>query len=140
MTKRSAFTFLGFCLLFLAPPPGRTQVRASDDALARQVFKQLLSAVATPQRLPWPPALIIVDKEEINAFASIEQKDDQIQPVVVCSNGLLQKVIEGNPDRLAYVLGHELAHHILGHTQIPKENTDFLRATFGRAQELEADR
>jgi len=84
--------------------------------------------------------LIIVDKEDINAYASIEKKDAQIRPVVVCYNGLLQKVVDGNPDRIAYVLGHELAHHILGHTQIPKENTDFLRATFGRAQELEADR
>ena len=81
-----------------------------------------------------------MDKEEINAYAAIERKNARIQPVVVCYNGLLQKVIEGNPDRLAYVLGHELAHHILGHTQVPKEDTDFLRATFGRTQELDADR
>ena len=140
MTRRAIFTCFGLCLLFFAHTNCSAEIRQSDDALARQVFKQLLSVVPAQQRLPWPPALIIVDKGEINAYASIEKKDAQIQPVVVCYNGLLQDVVEGNADRLAYVLGHELAHHILGHSQIPKENTDFLRATFGRAQELDADR
>lgn len=140
MTRRTIFTCFGLSILLFAHANCGAEIRPSDDALARQVFKQLLSVVPAQQRLPWPPALIIVDKGEINAYASIEKKDAQIQPVVVCYNGLLQEVVDGNADRLAYVLGHELGHHLLGHTQIPKENTDFLRATFGRAQELDADR
>jgi tetratricopeptide (TPR) repeat protein len=140
MTKFFMRICFGVCVLLFAPILGRTQVRETDEALAQQVFKQLLTAVPTPQQAHWPPELVIVDKEDVNAYASIGKTNAGIQPVVVCYNGLLQRVIEGNPDRLAYVLGHELAHHILGHTQVPKGDTDFLRATFGRAQELDADR
>jgi tetratricopeptide (TPR) repeat protein len=140
MNKTFLTSGLFFGLLLLFSIESRAEIREADDLLARQVFKQLLTVVPPNQKLPWPPDLIIVDKEDINAYASIEKKDAQVRPVVVCYNGLLQKVVEGNADRIAYVLGHELAHHILGHTQTPKENTDFLRATFGRDQELEADR
>ena len=62
------------------------------------------------------------------------------QSVVVCYRGLLDKVVQGDADRIAYVLGHEIAHHVLGHTRELPAKTDFLGATFTRAQELEADR
>src|ERR1039458_606673 len=102
MTKRFIFACLGLCLLLFTPTDCSAQIRESDDVLARQVFKQLLSVVPEQQRLPWPPELILVDKGEINAYASIEKKDAQIRPVVVCYNGLLQKVGAGNADRLAF--------------------------------------
>jgi tetratricopeptide (TPR) repeat protein len=81
-----------------------------------------------------------VDKDEPNAYAAIRKHDDREQAVVVCFNGILKHAVEGNADRLAYVLGHELAHHLLGHTRASTANTPFLIATFTRAQELDADR
>jgi hypothetical protein len=115
------------------------QQYSSDDSLAQQVFQSLLRVSPSQSTIQWPPALKIIDKPDINAFATIEMIDGKPQSIVVCYRGLLQKVVQGDPNKLAYVLGHELAHHILGHTRQLPAQTDFLRATFTRTQELEAD-
>jgi tetratricopeptide (TPR) repeat protein len=57
----------------------------------------------------------------------------------VCYSGLIKHAVEGNPDRLAFILGHELGHHILGHTGKAKSGTAFLENTFSRDQEISAD-
>ncbi|MBZ5521327.1 MAG: M48 family metalloprotease [Acidobacteriia bacterium] len=120
--------------------PASAEISEADRALAQQVFQQLLAAAPPMQQIPWPPTLELVDKDEINAYASITRHEGKEQPVVVCYNGLLKRAVEGNADRLAYVLGHELSHHLLGHTKKPAGDTEFLRATFSREQELAADR
>jgi len=139
-------SFRYFCLAVfsltgvLIGTPALAEVSESDRALAEQVFQQLLVSVPPPSDMPWPPKLEIVDKDEINAFATMRRQDSGQYPVVVCYNGLLTRVVEGNADRVAYVLGHEISHHILGHTQAIPGGTEFLRATFSRDQEIAADR
>ena len=120
--------------------PARAAVSESDHALAEQVFQQLLISVTPPASMPWPPKLEIIDKDEINAFAVMRSQGSSQYPVVVCYGGLLKRVVEGNPDRIAYVLGHEISHHTLGHTRANTGATEFLRATFSRDQEIAADR
>ena len=120
--------------------PAVAEVNESDRALAEQVFQRLLVSVPPPTGMPWPPRLEIIDKDEINAFATMRSQDGGQYPVVVCYNGLLKQVVEGNSDRIAYVLGHEISHHILGHTRATTGGTEFLRATFSREQEIAADR
>jgi adhesin HecA-like repeat protein len=120
--------------------PALAEVSESDRALAEQVFQQLLVSVPPPTDMPWPPKLEIVDEDEINAFATMRKQDGGQYPVVVCYNGLLKRVVEGNADRVAYVLGHEISHHVLGHTKATAGGTEFLRATFSRDQEIAADR
>jgi tetratricopeptide (TPR) repeat protein len=120
--------------------PVLAEVSESDRALAEQVFQQLLVSVPPPSDMPWPPKLEIVDKDEINAFAAMKSQDGRPYPIVVCYNGLLRRTIEGNGDRLGFVLGHEISHHILGHTRATAAQTEFLRATFTRDQEIAADR
>jgi len=120
--------------------PLRAEIGDADRALAQQVFEQLLAITPASTNMTWPPKLELVDKEDINAFAAMWRKNDEEYPVVVCNAGLIKKAVEGNADRLAYVLGHELAHHLLGHTKTPNIDTEFERATFNRAQEIEADR
>lgn len=120
--------------------PARAEVSESDRALAEQVFKQLLISVTPPTDIPWPPKLEIIDKDEINAFAVMRSQGSSQYPVVVCYAGLLKRVGEGNRDRIAYVLGHEISHHTLGHTRANTGATEFLRATFSRDQEIAADR
>ena len=115
------------------------QEHLNDDSLAQQVFQSLLRGAPSQSAGQWPPTLKIIDKPDINAFATIEMIEGKPQSIVVCYRGLLQKAIQGDPNKLAYVLGHELAHHILGHTRRLPAQTDFLRATFTRTQELEAD-
>lgn len=120
--------------------PARAAVSESDHALAEQVFQQLLISVTPPASMPWPPKLEIIDKDEINAFAVMRSQGSSQYPVIVCYGGLLKRVVEGNPDRIAYVLGHEISHHTLGHTRANTGATEFLRATFSRDQEIAADR
>jgi tetratricopeptide (TPR) repeat protein len=119
--------------------PANAEVSKSDRALAEQVFQRLLNSVTTPD-MPWPPKLEIINKDEINAFAMMRSQGSSRYPVVVCYAGLLNRVVEGNADRIAYVLGHEISHHILGHTRANAGGTEFLRATFSRSQEIAADR
>jgi tetratricopeptide (TPR) repeat protein len=121
--------------------PALAEVSEADRALAEQVFQQLLAAAPIPTHTPWPPTLEIVDKDEINAFATMRKKKEGGEyPVVVCYAGLIQRDVEGNADRFAYILGHELSHHILGHTRASSGETEFLKATFSRDQEIAADR
>ena len=120
--------------------PVSAEVSESDRALAEQVFQRLLISVTPPTDMPWPPKLEIIDKDEINAFAVMRSQGSGQYPVVVCYDGLLNRVVEGNADRIAYVLGHEISHHILGHTRATAGGTEFLRATFSRDQEIAADR
>lgn len=135
-----AFLFLALAISMCFCVPAVAEVSEADHALAEQVFQQLLAASPTPSHMLWPPALEIVDKEEINAFATLRKKKDGTEyPVVVCYSGLIHQDVEGNPDRLAYVLGHELSHHILGHTKGAAGETEFLKATFSRDQEIAAD-
>jgi tetratricopeptide (TPR) repeat protein len=134
-----------FCLTVLVLTgslisPVSAEVSESDRALAEQVFQRLLISVTPPTDMPWPPKLEIIDKDEINAFAVMRSQGSGQYPVVVCYDGLLKRVVEENADRIAYVLGHEISHHTLGHTRANTGGTEFLRATFSRDQEIAADR
>ncbi|PZR00103.1 MAG: peptidase M48 [Cereibacter sphaeroides] len=51
-----------------------------------------------------------------NAFQTL---DEQGQPVLVFTLALIRDV--QNPDELAFVMGHETAHHIAGHIQRQRE-------------------
>jgi tetratricopeptide (TPR) repeat protein len=138
---KSLLTCLGLCLMVLWADAARAEVSAERQAQTQQVFDRLVAVSTPPAGIPWPPRFEIVEKNDINAYAVIRKKDDgTLDPVVVCFSGLLDKVIEGDADRLAYVLGHELAHHTLGHTKEKPARTEFLRVTFTRGQELAADR
>ena len=43
------------------------------------------------------------------------KESDQVRPEIVVYAGLLHRVVQGNADRLAFVLGHELGHVVLKH-------------------------
>src|SRR6267142_1704623 len=131
----------GVCLMVLCAGVAHAEISAERQAQTQQVFARLVAVAPAPAGIPWPPRFEIVEKDDINAYAVVRKKDDGApDTVVVCFSGLLDKVIEGDADRLAYVLGHELAHHTLGHTKEKPAQTEFLRVTFTRAQELAADR
>ncbi len=63
---------------------------------------------------------ILVDldpKAPANAFQTL---DDNNQPVIIFTRSMIQSA--QNPDELAFVMGHEAAHHILRH--IPRQSVN----------------
>ena len=62
--------------------------------------------------VPFPFAVGLSDSSEINAFAQLQNN----QRYIIFTNGFIAQ-FGNDTDVLATVLGHELAHHQLGHTQ-----------------------
>jgi Zn-dependent protease with chaperone function len=123
-----------------------------DIILLKEVWEKTVQTAKAPVGIPFPPRLYVLSEDEQiltskdpkvpNAFATFGRVGATLFPVVDVNQALLKKVIEGNPDRLAYVLGHELAHHTLGHVKRgrPAGKTLFMMNTFTREQELDADK
>jgi tetratricopeptide (TPR) repeat protein len=70
----------------------------------------------------------------------------RVLPRVVVFQGMLDRVVrsrddpDGDADRLALIVGHELSHVILAHIVRPPDGeTAFLQQAFSRKQEAEAD-
>ncbi len=62
--------------------------------------------------VPFSFVVALSDSNEINAFAQLQNN----QRYIIFTNGFIAQ-FGNDPDVLATVLGHELAHHQLGHTQ-----------------------
>jgi predicted Zn-dependent protease len=54
---------------------------------------------------------LVIDNDTINAFVT-----DQLPGVVFVHRGLI-KLMERQPERLSFVIGHELSHHLLEHNE-----------------------
>ena len=54
---------------------------------------------------------LVIDNDTINAFVT-----DQLPGVVFLHRGLI-KLMERQPERLSFIIGHELAHHLLDHNE-----------------------
>lgn len=71
--------------------------------------------------VPFSFTVGIADSSEINAYADLQGE----QRYVIFTRGFISQ-FGNDPDVLATVLGHELAHHQLGHTQAGyAKNRDF---------------
>ncbi len=62
--------------------------------------------------VPFPFVVGLSDSSEINAFAELQNN----QRYIIFTTGFINQ-FGNDPDVMATVLGHELAHHQLGHTQ-----------------------
>jgi Zn-dependent protease with chaperone function len=109
------------------------RAEAADDKLLQEVFQKLLAVAGQNpgqfiDQYVWPPPVSLNTSGEVNAYASVchqqedgswirkkDPKTGQFLPFVVVYQGLLDDLAQRNPDRLAFILGHELAHLILGH-------------------------
>jgi Zn-dependent protease with chaperone function len=124
--------------------PAAAASRKGDVQLVEQVSRHLLAVTPAVEGLEWPPKIEIRAAgtgDEINAFAQVEKGNDgKLRPRVVVTPGMMHKVIRGDRDRLAFILGHELGHIVRRHVQGRPQKTPFLRVTFTRKQEAEADR
>ena len=125
----------------------QTDENDPNAILLQAVWGRLLAAVKPPADLTWPPQLHLLtdadmkslkmDPKSPNAFATMYKG----APLVCANRALLDSIIEGNSNRLALVLGHELAHITLGHVRRPRAgDTQLLMTVFSKEQELAADR
>jgi len=68
------------------------------------------------------------------------ERDGKVIPYVVILNGWVKDIGQGNADRLAFVLGHEMGHHVHGHPlKINQGEGTIVSLVFQREQEQEAD-
>ena len=121
------------------PPPGWWQAAARDGGalqrrdgtiyrLDRDAARSLAVArdeIARASGLDF--ALLIADWDQVNAFAD----DDRGRQIVVFSTALI-RMIGRDQDAVSYVMGHEVAHHKLGHNG--ETRTDRERATWVASQ------
>jgi len=81
-------------------------VSSGADKNLAVVRQKLIKAV------PFPFVIGLSDSSEINAYAQLQNN----QRYIILTTGFINQFGD-DPDVMAAVLGHELAHHQLGHTQ-----------------------
>ena len=135
-----------------APPAARKDpAKAQQEAMVKDVFSRLLTVPDAAKPIKaydgWPPDVAVIDPEQdpeaaesvgkYNAFAAAPL----CYPIVRITQPLLQDVIQGDPDRLALILGHELGHVLLGHVDCAESRdlSRISRLSFTRDKEFAAD-
>ena len=139
-TRYLKTALIALCIL-LVPLTLRAQDDNANRQLIGEVTRRLLSVTTPVTGIQWPPIVELLPGDSVNACATFVEDGTKQIPKVIIYRGLLDKAIEGDADRLAFVLAHELSHIILGHTRSSKgpERTTFLQSTYTREQELAAD-
>ena len=86
---------------------------ANTNQTASSVEKNLATVRQKMMKtVPFPFVVGLSDSSEINAFAELQSN----QRYIIFTTGFINQ-FGNDPDVMATVLGHELAHHQLGHTQ-----------------------
>ena len=143
--KAALWTVLCVCLIgrcwAVDVPSKADEADSARRVLLDQVAKRLFAVIEPAAGMPWPPTITIVLNDEPNAFAHLRANDQGIDgPEIVVHSSIFDKVVCGQPDRLAFLLGHELSHLTCGHVLRKQGDvSEFVRCSAGREQELEAD-
>jgi len=77
---------------------------------------------------------ILVDLNPLAPANAFQTLDEDGQPVIIFTRKMIQSV--QNADELAFVMGHEAAHHVLGHIPRQRQNAKQSAATFGERARL----
>ncbi len=116
---------------------------ASDTPVTVETFHEISRAVGDEARAQCLRKTdgqkcdfkILVDlnpKAPANAFQTL---DENQQPVIIFTRSIIQSA--QNADELAFVMGHEAAHHVLGHIARQNENASASAAKFGDLARLQ---
>ena len=120
---------------------------AAEQKLFRDVMERLLQTDLVRKNYPpefaWPPKIYIEpsSRANYNAFAGPYGKDDGSGKYLVrafITEGYMAKIVKGDGEKLAAIMGHELAHITKGHL-FNRLVRDVPGLAFSRQQEIEAD-
>jgi predicted Zn-dependent protease len=94
--------------------PNEAWWQAANTNPSANISEKNLAAVRQNmmKTVPFPFVVGLSDSTEINAFAELKNN----QRYIIFTNGFIAQ-FGNDPDVMATVIGHELAHHQLGHTQ-----------------------
>ena len=118
-------------------------VRVSEKQLGS--IHQMVQAMAQRANFKHPPDVFIMGREGgLNALAARLLK----LRVIILEGDLVDVLMKSKSEKeLEFVIGHELAHHLLGHLSpakliflLPVRVIPFIGAAYSRACELSADR
>ena len=133
---RKTIIFL-FCLflIFCKQPLSANNIEEFKENI-EQVSQRLLCKIENPpEDLTWPPRFDVIDDSQINAYAQIIDR----QPIVTIHYGL-SEIAEAVPDRIAYIIAHELIHITKGHcSKLVSSSDNVLGTMYSREHEKEAD-
>jgi tetratricopeptide (TPR) repeat protein len=125
--------FLAIAMQAICQPAGPKGLLKGDidSTLAR-----LLSVLdSNPTGMKWPPVIELVENDKPNAYAVVKNN----QPTIILNSGITN-VTQGIPDRLAYVIAHEMIHILKGHcNNSGLAGNGALENFFSRADEETAD-
>jgi Zn-dependent protease with chaperone function len=102
--------------------------------ISRAVGKEARAECLRQARVSNCDFTILVDlnpRAPVNAFQTLDDKD---QPVIIFTRSMIQSA--ENADELAFVMGHEAAHHVLGHIARQSQNARESAAIFNELGEL----
>ncbi len=139
--RRMRILAVGIVFLFTGGVRAAEPSKADTELLDKVAKKLLAVSENPPVGFEWPPDFKVLDEPEINAFATFKVIDGKRCPQIRVFSGMMSRVIKGDEDILALIVGHEIGHLLHKHVVFdPKrDKTDFLRITYGRDEEIEAD-
>lgn len=116
---------------------------ASETPVSAKTFREISRAVGDEARTQCLRKTngqkcdfkILVDlnpRAPANAFQTL---DDDQQPVIIFTRSMIRSA--QNADELAFVMGHEAAHHVLDHIARQNENASASAAKFGDLARLQ---
>lgn len=123
------------CLILMVSPAFADE-KAQLEMLDR-VAARLLAEVEDPPSA-WPPRFQLIPAEEMNAGVL---RGDDGRPLILVTTGLMDRVVGDNEAHLAFVLGHEFGHVLLGHLEDhwTRQQADALKVVHERQHELDSD-
>jgi Zn-dependent protease with chaperone function len=114
-------------------------LRGSALTVSEEQFPEV-HAIAVEQAerlgLASPPEVFIVEANQQNAAAL---KYGQKHFVVLFDEVVYGALATGNPEALAFIIGHELGHHALGHTNLIRSQARQMWKPLSRVDEYSCD-
>ena len=116
------------------PPPGMVRDEADPQIRAFAAVVQRVGPVAERECLARTRGLdctfrVFVDDRPEAPSNAYQTEDRRGRPVIIFTEALIEDT--RNADELAFVLGHEAAHHILGHLPRTRANAELGALVFG---------
>ena len=141
----AAVVLAAMLLVASSPSNAFAKVKESDRQLVVRVADRIIAVAEPVEGWQWPPKVFIKDDEVVNAYAMLlpvsdpENPGELPLPAIQMNQGYLDKVVQGKEDRLAAVMGHELAHILLRHVENALPGSPLVANAITRQQEEEAD-